>query len=192
MPIRTIFKFVGIALLFIPMIVNAGETSNYAHVPISREQVADAMVTAGLTADGTQVELLSMVSAKIASPSLQVVSISRTTAGTVGVRLRCRQNGVCLPFYVLVHSKTSAASPRLKADGEVPAGSPQGIAKAASEIHGGERATLILENADLRISLPVICMQSGSHGQRIRVTSKDGLRFFEGEVIGAGMLKGSL
>jgi flagella basal body P-ring formation protein FlgA len=40
--------------------------------------------------------------------------------------------------------------------------------------------------------LPVICLQNGVRGQRIRVASKDHRRFFEGEVVGTGVLKGSL
>lgn len=195
MPSRTILnKLVGLAVLFLlPVAVAAGETVNQARVAISPERVADAMASAGLTADRTQVEFLSEVTAKADSSSLQVVSVSRTLSGTVGVKLRCRENSDCLPFYVLVHNLIPSGFSPIPPRAEPLVGRrKEALARAIPDIRGGDHATLIIENADLRISLPVICMQNGVRGQRIRVASKDHWHFFEGEVVAAGMLRGNL
>jgi hypothetical protein len=187
MPSRAVLtKLVRLVVLsFMPLVVAAGETIGQARVAISPQRVADAIASAGLVADRTQVEFLSEVSGADRS-SLRVVSISHTTSGIVSVKLRCRENRECLPFYVLLHN-SNLAVPSYSASG----GRPES-ARSVPDIRVGDRATLILENADLRIRIPVVCMQNGMRGQRIRVASKGRPGSFEGEVIGGGVLKGSL
>ena len=58
-------------------------------------------------------------------------------------------------------------------------------------IRGGDHATLILESPDFRMRFPVICLQSGVRGQRVRVASPDHKQFYEAEIVAPGMLKGS-
>jgi len=69
------------------------------------------------------------------------------------------------------------------------------VVKASSlqnVIRGGDHATLILESPDSRMRLPVICLQSGVLGQRIRVASPDRKQYYEAEIVSPGMLKGNL
>ena len=56
----------------------------------------------------------------------------------------------------------------------------------------GDHATLVFENAAIRISLPVICLQSGSRGQKVRVVSADHKRYFTGEILESGLLRAAL
>ena len=153
---------------------------------ISAERIVDAMASAGLVVKTDQIELLSRNSATI-NATMRVVSVGNLTAGTVKAKLRCRDNRECLPFYVLVHGVDGIieGSQRLHPalvnnDSSLP-----------TVVRGGDHATLILESPDSRMSMPVICMQSGMRGQRIRVTSLDRKRFYDVEVIAAGILKGS-
>jgi len=188
MPSRAVLnKLVRLVVLLLMPVVAVGATIGQARVAISPERVADAIASAGLAADRTQVEFLSDVSGSTDPLGLRVVGISHTTSGIVSVKLRCRENRECLPFYVLLHNSTSAA-----ASSKAFAGRPVSATGSAPDIRVGDRATLILENADLRIRIPVICMQNGVRGQRIRVASKGRPGSFEGEVIGGGVLKGSL
>jgi len=122
------------------------------------------------------------------SASIQVVNTTNSSAGTVKVKLRCQDNHECLPFYVLVHrlDKLNISSARLKAVSAAAADVPQNV------IRGGEHATLILESPDSRMSLPVICLQSGILGQTIRVASPDHRQLFDAVVVAPGKLKGSL
>jgi len=179
-------KLAGLILLFLPLAATAGQST--PRFAISTQQIVDAMATAGLTANLTQIEFLSDVSANSDHAAIQVVSMARRGAGTAIVKLRCRDNQECLPFYVLIRGFKN--TPRIQL-----AGDRQPVLETATlsqMIRGGDRATLILENADYRISMPVVCLQDGARGQKIRVASRDHRRFFEGEVIGTGMLKGRL
>ncbi len=133
-----------------------------------------------------------------AAASLHVVKVANAAAGpnaggtitarTIQVRLRCQDNHECLPFYVLVHGiddpKALGAEPKAL----------RALAQAAmpATVRGGDHAILILETADSRLSFPVICLQSGNRGQKVRVSSPDHARFYDAEVVAAGLLKGSL
>src|SRR5271170_653659 len=107
-------KFAGVMLLFVPMAVMASQpTQRFA---ISPRQVVDALASAGLEVNVTQVEFLSEVSAVSDHASLQVVSTASRPAGNSMVKMRCHDNHECLPFYVLVHA--SKAIPRLQLTNE--------------------------------------------------------------------------
>ena len=93
-----------------------------------------------------------------------------------------------MPFYVLVHGLDTV---ELKAT-EVRALPAPAASAPQNVIHGGDHAMLILESADSRMSLPVICLQSGVRGQTIRVASPDHRQVYEAKVVAPGMLKGSL
>lgn len=179
-------QFAGLMLLLVPMAATASlPTQRFA---ISAGQIAEVLASSGLIVNVAQVEFLSEVSTTSDHAPLQVVSTATRAAGATIVKLRCHDNHECLPFYVLVHGSKAGAKIQLASDQEPlveTTSSPQ-------VIRGGDPAILILENADYRIRVPVICLQNGARGQRIRVTSKDHRRFFEGEVVRAGMLKGRL
>jgi hypothetical protein len=160
---------------------------------ILAEDVSTAIKLAGVDVGPEQVEFLSGThglsgSKASESTSVRVVSMARETADKIKVKLRCQDNHDCLPFYVLVHGvdyenpKTPKANP---------------AAAAAEALHrnvirGGDHATLVLENVRARMSFPVICMESGAPGQKIRVSSPDHKQFYQAEVVAAGTLKGNL
>lgn len=156
---------------------------------ISVQQVADALAASGIAVNSTQIELFSGITSAAENATMRVVSVSDQSAGAMKVKLRCQNNQQCLPFYVLVRGldgKTIAtanarALPIVNANAL-----PQNV------IHGGDRATLILESADSRMSLPVICLESGARGQKIHVASPDHRQFFDAEIVATGMLKGRL
>jgi hypothetical protein len=150
--------------------------------------VADAMQRTGTAVNLDQIELLSGGSDIGESAELRVSSVTNRTDGALKVKLRCRDNHECLPFYVLVHGLDQAhlILPERRAQPLAAAVASQNL------IRGGDHATLILESPDSRISMPVICLQSGVRGQTIRVASTDRKQFFEAEIVATGMLKGSL
>ncbi len=149
------------------------------------------MRATGIEVIPDQIELLSHGNSTTADARLQVVSISRGTTGasTTIAKLRCQDNRECLPFYVLLHG----VDDRVK-NGRL------GVALASSIkprnlhdlIRGGDRATLVLETPDARMSFPVICLQSGMRGQKIRVASVDHKRFYDAEIVTVDLLKGTL
>lgn len=152
------------------------------------QRVVDALALTGIVVGPQQIELLSGTHNARESERVRVVSVTDSTAGTAKVKLRCPDNHDCLPFYVLVHSlaRTGVGSARMAAPPVVGAGSAQNV------IRGGDRATLVLESPDSRMSFPVICLQSGALGQTIRVASPNRRQVFDAEVIASGLLKGRL
>ncbi len=157
---------------------------------ISTQRIVDAMAFAGIAVSPDQIELLSQTNRAPADATMRVVSVSNGTAGTDTfiAKLRCGDNHQCLPFYVLVHgmerlNEGSVGAPALPA---IKASSMQNI------IRGGDHAILTFETPDSRMSFPVICLQSGMRGQRIRTASLDRKRFYDAEIVGAGLLKGTL
>jgi hypothetical protein len=172
-------------LLFVQLAAAAGQSAKPRL--ISAQRVADALDSAGLTVKAEQIEFLSEVSVSSNPSTLQVVSTT-SNGSTEVVRLRCRDNHECLPFYVLVHGSAGVRTTQRRQE----SGATAESTVFPAVIRGGDRAVLILENADYRIRVPVICLQDGARGQKIRVASKDRKRFFEGEVVSAGLLKGSL
>ena len=61
--------------------------------------------------------------------------------------------------------------------------------RAKSIARAGERATLMLEEAGMRITMPVVCLQNGSLSERIRVREANGRRVFHAQVAGRGLLR---
>jgi hypothetical protein len=101
-----------------------------------------------------------------------------------------------LPFIVVVHwgdprEREAALGPSRHSPKEAL------VSKSADPVRpllvrAGQPATMLLENAKMRIATPMICLQNGSQGQKIRVSSLDHKRIVLAEVVDLGMLKGSL
>lgn len=177
------------ALLYVALLQVAVGQTRSTRTTMSLEPVVAALASAGLGIGASQLEFLSHVSVTGQSPKLQVVSIQNMSGGTARVKLRCADNQECIPFYVLVHDIKGSRS-QVKpfvASNERPR-----FESAQVLVRGGDHAMLILEKADLRISMPVICLQSGIRGQSIRVASTDRKQFYRAEVIAPGRLRGSL
>jgi flagella basal body P-ring formation protein FlgA len=172
------------------------ETNETTEVHISSpvQSIVDALSSAGISVEQGQIEILSGAVNLREGASVRVVKMTDAAAGTVRVKLRCQDNHECLPFYVLVHgvdavNVRSAAKVRGMALDTLPVirpGPPPNV------VRGGDHAILVLETPDSRMSFPVICLQNGARGQKVRVTSPDHARIYEAEVVGAGLLKGNL
>jgi hypothetical protein len=164
-----------------------GQTGG-AQTAASAHHVADAIELAGVAVNPNQIEFLSGEGSVGESAQMRVVSVTNRSNGTVKVKLRCRDNHECLPFYVLVHGMIGGKVSRP----EQPALPPVVASLPKNLIRGGDHAILILESHDSRMSLPVICLQGGARGQTIRVSSPDRRQIFDAEIVATGMLRGSL
>jgi len=168
--------------------VLSGALSCAAQAVIPTQRIVEAMLSAGIAARPDQIEILSQVNSVTASATMRVLSVSKGAAGAMKVKLRCQDNHECLPFYVLVHGldEEKLSSRKLVLLPAAKVTSPQNI------IRSGDHAILTLESPDSRMSFPVICLQNGVRGQRVRAVSTDRKQFFDAEVVAPGMLKGSL
>lgn len=161
---------------------------------ISANRVAEALVGAGVQVSPGQVRFLSPVSSNDRDPSLRVINVNRWAGDSYKAELRCRDHAACLPFYVLLtgSEKTDTRGQVVNSESAI-RGRSVGLSPAETAlVRDGDNATLVFENSSLRISLPVICLQSGNRGQTIRVESRDHKRFFKAEIVEAGLLRASL
>jgi len=194
---RRNFQALTYWLLLLPTLAPAAVSgSRDARFPISSQSVANALAATGVPVSPAQVRFLSPVSAAGHDSSLQVVEIAKWAGDTVKVQLRCRDHRACLPFYVLL---TGAENADTRGQTLQPINGISADGRNAIEVfakptlmHDGDPATLVFDDSRLRISLPVICRQSGSRGQTIRVESRDHKRFFKAKIVESGLLKATL
>lgn len=114
--------------------------------------------------------------------------------------LRCMRAEDCVPFLVWAGEPKTAASGGFTpyalslSPSSAPARSPLGAGAGGAEapIKRGQTATLIWEQAGIRVVLPVTCLDAGGVGQTVRVRLKNAPRILRAEVVGEGMLRVSL
>jgi hypothetical protein len=154
-------------------------------IPVQR--VAEALASAGMAVNPNEIEFLSGASWTDERAKVRLVSVGPGSEGKTKVKLRCQNNHECLPFYVLVDGMRRADrnSPTARLEPVILPAIPPKVIRA------GDHATLILETGDARMSFPVICLQSGVLGQRIRAASPDRKQLYDAEVVASGMLRGN-
>ena len=158
--------------------------------PITAEQVAAAINSAGIKVSANEVVLLSDVVAKTASPALKVESMERWGDRRMRVRLNCAKAEDCLPFFVAVSwSQTEAAQPALA-----------GFSSSATSqtgpnsyvVRAGSPAVLLIEGDHIHIQIQVVCLENGAPGQTIRASSKDHRQIYTAKVGEDAVLRGKL
>jgi hypothetical protein len=104
--------------------------------------------------------------------------------GRMELRIRCRMRRECLPFLAYV----SVRDPRqLTSRGfAVRDGNPPGNVM----VKAGEHVLLTVQREGLRISLPVLCLNSARRGEVVRVRHA-GNRMLKAVVVGAGHVEPS-
>lgn len=150
---------------------------------ITQEQIAAVLASGGMGVAPNQVSPLAKVVARVADPALKVISIQKAGDRRMIARLECAHAAECLPFLVAVRVEDGASAP-------VP---PSGLSQPQSLlVRAGSSATLLLDGTHVHISIPVICLENGSMGQRIRVANPDRSKFYTVQVAGDRLLRGAL
>jgi len=185
-----------VGILAVASTLACGATSTPDRFAISPGRVSSALQQTGIRVKSSQVEFLSAVNSISEYPQLTVMNVSLWRDGDSKALLRCQNNRECLPFYVVLHDSKATAriSPNFANTAQ---GKPNAELKPRQQsaekplVRGGQHATLIIKNRDLRISLPVICLESGKRGETIRLSSPDRKQKYTGEVVEAGLLRGT-
>lgn len=164
------------------------------HYAISAAQIAATVTRFGIAVEPDQVKLLADVVATTESPRLVVRSIRQWGNQRVMARLECENPAQCTPFFVGVQMKASDSS---QASQETSAHAIESTLAQFDTPHNylvrsGTPATLQLDGDHVHIRVQVVCLQNGSLGQKIRVTSKDHRMTYMAEVVDGSLLKGSL
>jgi hypothetical protein len=162
---------------------------------ITREQISNALAREGVKVTPPQVESLCAVTATQSQPRLRVVSIHSLDERTAKVQMRCDRSSICLPFYLLLHwwEAGEARSASAKWGSTVRSEHPQRrLPSDEILVRSGRRALLVFEGTDYRIQVPVLCMESGTRGQLVRVMSTDRKKVYVARVVSPTVLQGSL
>jgi hypothetical protein len=176
--------------LLVPSVCSAA-TVTAERVAISPDHVADALAATHVTVRGSQVQLLSEVTARNAAALLKVTRIEKWNEDSALARIRCADSTACMPFYVLVHfvsaqDRDAALAP--------PARGKKPVFVALRQqplVRAGDQAVLIANTDRFHASIPIICLQNGAQGQKVRVATLNRKKIAMAEVIDSGVLKGS-
>jgi len=182
-------RLVAIVVLWAAALLPAAAQSS--RFSITPDQVASAINGAGLHVSADQVTLLSNIVSAAGNPGLKVDSIEKWADQKLMVRLECANPGECLPFIVAVRldgaqQERQALSARLQSV-SLPA-----TPRATEVIRAGSMAVLFLEGPHVHIQLSVVCLENGSIGQDIRVTTRDRRLTFVAKVLNDSAVQGRL
>ena len=155
-------------------------------VLVSREQIIDAMQSAGLTTTAAQLQLLSNVTS-LPGATLRVAKVTKQSPETALAELDCTARQ-CLPFYVLLHDTQPLTGHAIL---------DRKTAKSLSDaerplIARGKPVTLLIEGANSRIVLPVVSLECGRQGEIIKVASPDRKRIYRAEVMSGMTVRSTL
>jgi hypothetical protein len=159
---------------------------------ITAEQVAAALNGAGLTTSVKQVVLLTEVVASTNAPTLKIESMQQWSDHETKVRLSCVKPQECLPFFVAIRGSQAQAVSPLLADHSSVATLRAKSDSGSLAVHAGSREVLRLEGGHVHIQMYVVCLENGSVGQTIRVSSLDHKQTYLAEVDSGQMLRGTL
>ena len=161
---------------------------------ITPDRVAAAMTAIGMPVASRQITLLADVTAATADPQLRLISMERWGEHRMMVRLECENQRECLPFMVSLNLGQLAGATPVPMPGAQPAPSsaPVRTSVGMPSVRLGSPAVLLLESDHVHIRIPVICLQNGSPGEKIRVTGKDHRQVYTAEVVDTGVLRGRL
>lgn len=185
-----------------------GQSHPQPRFALSASQVARALSERGVQTEDKQVSLLAGVVATEPDPTLDVLSVE--TLGNAEppgharirsrVKLACRKQAECLPFYAVVTwpegtawgvTIASSSSPVLKS-AVVGSSATRNIPPSSDvTMPVGTHATLILDDQRSHIQVSVVSLENGIAGHRIRVATPDHKQFYMGEVVSPNLLKGS-
>ncbi len=160
---------------------------------ITATDVAIALRVAGVAVDPTQIRLQVAMTSLGNAPELEIEETRVATPGVLQLRLACKALHQCLPFFASVDlgSHTDALATQLTLRSHPAANEP--MAKMTRPtLHAGQQATLLLESDHMRITLPVISIDSGGIGSEVRVASLDRKQTYHGTVTDPTVVRGAL
>jgi len=109
-------------------------------------------------------------------------------------QLRCRERSLCGSFVVQVVVPPAGAAQFCNSLGEEQGHQEPGASseKLQDLVHKGDGATLTLQDVGMQMSLPVICLQSGTLGQEIKVFDAQRRRMIHARVVAADQVEANL
>jgi len=158
--------------------------------PVTKTKVRDAlsafMDARGLAGIAESHLEIPAIAASIPDPDLRVVGIHRSLQEQAfQAHMRCFTRDACGDFLVNVTLP----------DGHLPLFHlrvPENDAQPALLVRKGEHASLALSGSNMKISMPVVCLESGALNQRVHVLDKRNQKVYFAEVLGKHLVHASL
>lgn len=129
-------------------------------------------------------------------PRDSALELSRTAWNARSQRwefaLHCARPEDCIPFLVWARAQAPAGGAALAFSPRPQPASLAGTSGMRPLVKPGQTATLIWDQAGIRIVLPVTCLEAGGIGQRVRVRLQNAPRTLPAEVVGAGTVRARL
>lgn len=163
-------------------------------VPLSMATVVQALHSAGVEANESQIKLPFRVETSSADPILVVTGAEVLPEARLRVRLACSEPHDCLPFFATLQCSDDNAAETdqlsLSRSSFIPR---QPIRNAViPALRAGDHAMLLLEDKQMEITLPVLSIDSGKVGSTVRVSSLDRKRTFLATIVSAQVVRGTL
>lgn len=193
-----IYAALGLGPLGFTGLVSAQVVS--ARFVIEASQVTAAMREAKLPVEGAMVNLSAPVNSSVAGAQIEIESAAVIGPHEIRLRAACHDRSQCLPFFagatfpdtVDLSKLHLARFSQASADRPADHTSQASAQKSGSVLRAGASATLEFEADRIHVKLGVICLQAGSVGSRIRVSSLDHKQTYMAEVVTPSLLKGEL
>lgn len=186
-PIRTSRVVFGVLLLLAATDLCArADSSN--DLPANR--VVAALHAVAIEATPDEIEFLTSVPASDSRTNLRVTDWRRLDQGSIWIRLACRRPQDCLPFFVLLHPD----EPRTLPLHQLPASAATSVVSkkkphAPAFVRAGSRATMIMQRGAARITAPVVCLDDGELGSKIRVSNVATKQVLTAEILDRGLVQ---
>ena len=101
------------------------------------------------------------------------------------VRLHCKSELVCRPFYATVHLPEAAREEAAPKPAEA-------AVKAADTLRPGAHASMLIDRGRIHLRIPVTCLGSGAPGAPIRVAGPKNARIYQAKIVDAATVRGVL
>jgi len=186
---RRSFIFGTLALLGTASLAGAQQAA--ASPRIAAEDVLQSLREHGVEITASQIDLKDFPARK-EHPELELKKIEPLPDGTSRVLFHCADKTSCIPFYVVLRGMARdlrAEYPHQSVHSKQLA---HNAPRSSILVKRGAVATLELISPTMVITLPVICLENGSQGERIRVSSTDRKFTYLGEIVAPGMLRTQL
>jgi hypothetical protein len=192
MPLRPTKLFTVFSALLLVGTVTSLRADDNERTLISRERILGALHSSGIPIAAEQMEQLAEMTAAEPNPLLKVLSVDMMDGESDKVLLRCEHPNACLPFYVLVHWGHSGEGSAVRLGQSEESSAQSGSRSQNLLVRSGKIVKLVLDGNYIHMTLPVLCLQSGGRGQRVRVISKETKKRYVARVTGPGVVTTTL
>ncbi len=155
--------------------------------------VAEVLSAAGVTVAANDLDVPAAVTSSSPAPALRLTGAQPVDNDHLRLRFICDVPGQCLPFFVVLQSRGIGAAERLASQFTLKVSAGQPIKEQGGTVlHAGTPAMLLIETHHMRITIPVVSIDTGAPGTEVRVASLDHKQIYRGVVGDNSIVRGNL